>query len=234
MLAAVMFADMVGFTALMQRDEALATERRDRHRDVMKRAIGDHGGRIIQYFGDGTLAVFPSALEAVAAARRIQAELQQEPPIPLRIGLHLGDIAFDEEGAYGDSVNVAARLESLAIPGCVLISSRVYDEIRNHPQEVTSLGAYHLKNVERPVEVYALAGGGLVIPDPLDVRGRAGGDRSSIAVLPFANFSSDPENEFFSDGITEELINLMTKIEGLRVISRTSVFAFKGAEPRHP
>ena len=115
LLAAIMFTDMVGYTALMQEDERKAKRNRDRHRKILQDSIAKHHGKILQYYGDGTLAIFNSAIEAVDCAIQIQRELQAEPKIPLRIGLHTGDIVYDDEGVYGDGVNVSSRIEGLAI-----------------------------------------------------------------------------------------------------------------------
>ena len=122
LLAAIMFTDMVGYTALMQEDEQKAKRNRDRHRQVLKDTVAAHQGKILQYYGDGTLAIFNSAIEAVEWAIRIQKKLQDGPKIPLRIGMHTGDIVYDAEGIYGDGVNVASRIEGLATSGSVLIS----------------------------------------------------------------------------------------------------------------
>lgn len=228
-LAAVMFTDMVGFTALMQKDEQKAKSNRDRHRKVLEKHIFEHLGKILQYYGDGTLSIFGSAIEAVKCAKKIQLELQKEPQVPLRIGIHLGDIVYEDDGAYGDGLNVASRIESLSVGGAVLFSDKVHDEIKNQPELTRkSLGSYKLKNVTRPVEVFALTEEGLVIPQPGELKGKGKITENSVAVLPFVNMSADQENEYFSDGITEELINALTKIENLLVTSRTSSFAFKG------
>ncbi|MCK5279912.1 MAG: tetratricopeptide repeat protein, partial [Cyclobacteriaceae bacterium] len=224
-----MFTDMVGFTALMQENEQLAKDNRDRHRKVLESSINDYRGKILQYYGDGTLSIFLSAIEAVNCAVEIQTELQKKPKIPLRIGLHLGDIVHDQEGIYGDGVNLASRIESLSVPGAVLISGKVFDEIKNHPDIKTkTLGKFELKNVKQPVEVFAISCNGLVVPGWRDIKGKTGESIKSIAVLPFTNMSSDIENEYFSDGMTDEIINALTKVKGLQVTSRTSSFAFKG------
>ena len=228
-LSAIMFTDMVGFTALMQDDEHRAKSIRDRHRDTLRQSIEKHGGEIIQFYGDGTLSVFGSAIDAVSSAVAAQQALQQNPSIPVRMGLHIGDIIRDEDGVYGDGVNVAARIEGLSAPGAVMISGKVFDEIKNHPElPATALGEFDLKNVRRPVRVFAITAPGLVVPDPEAMAARTGPPEKTIAVLPFVNMSADPENEFFSDGISEELINALTRVEGLQVTARTSSFAFKG------
>ena len=160
-LSAIMFTDMVGFTALMQDDEHRAKSIRDRHRDTLRQSIEKHGGEIIQFYGDGTLSVFGSAVDAVSSAVAAQQALQQEPSIPVRIGLHIGDIIRDEDGVYGDGVNVAARIEGLSVPGAVMISGKVFDEIKNHPElPATALGEFDLKNVRRPVRVFRDHGAG--------------------------------------------------------------------------
>ncbi len=229
MLAAIMFTDMVGYTALMQEDEQRATESRDRHRRVLKKSTSSHHGNILQYYGDGTLIIFNSAIEAVDSAIEIQKELQKEPKIPLRIGIHTGDIVYNDEGIYGDGVNVASRIEGLATSGSVLISGKLYDEIKNHQAfKTVSLGEYDLKNVKKPMEVFALTNDGLVTPIEKVVKTKPREELKSLAVLPFVNMSMDPENEYFSDGITEEILNVLAKVDGLQVTARTSSFAFKG------
>jgi TolB-like protein/Tfp pilus assembly protein PilF len=228
-LTAIMFTDMVGYTALMQTDERRAREDRDRQRRVLRAVMAEWGGRILEIHGDGTLSVFPSAVDAVRAAREIQEELQREPRVPLRIGIHTGDVIHDEDGVFGDGVNVAARIQSLSVPGGILVSAKVFDELKNQPDiGVRSLGEFNLKNVQRPMEVWAVAGEGLAVPDERVLASSRARECRSVAVLPFVNMSSDPENEFFSDGVTEEIINALTRVNGLQVTARTSSFAYKG------
>ncbi len=228
-LAAIMFTDMVGYTALMQENEQKAREKRDRHRAVLQESVREHQGKILQYYGDGTLIIFGSAIKAVNAAVDIQTELQIEPKIPLRVGIHTGDIVYSDDGIFGDGVNVASRIEGLSVSGSVLISEKVHDEIRNHPEfDAKSLGKFNLKNVKRPMEVFAITNESLSVPDLKEIKEKNGTEDKTIAVLPFVNMSADPENEYFSDGITEELSNALTKVEGLLVTSRSSSFAFKG------
>ncbi len=227
-LAAVMFADMTGYTAMMQEDEKRAMILRDRQRQVLETLIPFHNGKILQYFGDGTLSLFGSAIDAVKCGIEIQIELQKEPKVALRIGLHSGDVSFDKDGVYGDSVNIASRIEALSAPGGVLISDKVFDEVKNQNEiKTVSLGKFNLKNVKRQVEVFAVANEGLIIPTPAQTAVKAGSE-NSIAVLPFVNMSADPENEYFSDGISEEILNALTRVDGLQVTARTSSFSFKG------
>ncbi len=169
-LAAVMFTDMAGYTALMQRDEAAALRSRERHRSALEQFVPTHDGEVLQYFGDGSLSLFGSSLQAVEAAIAIQRHLGGEPP--LRIGLHLGDIAYDEQGAYGDAINIAARLEALSVPGGILVSEKVFDDIRRHPHlAAVPKGSVRLKNVGEAVRTYALAVDGVTVPPESVVEG---------------------------------------------------------------
>lgn len=223
-----MFTDLAGYTAMMQEDETNAKGLRDRHRKILERKISEHDGKILQYYGDGALSVFSSTISAASSAVSIQKESISDK-IPLRIGIHTGDVVIEEDGVYGDGVNIASRIESFATSGSVMISDKVYDDLKNHPSFQPSLmGEFELKNVKRPVEVYALTNDGLVVPRRTDLKGKVKERIKSIAVLPFINRSADPENEYFSDGITEEIITALARVEGLKVISRTSSFAFKG------
>lgn len=228
-LVAIMFTDMEGYTALMQKNEEAAIERRSLHRKVFEKAMADFDGKIIQYYGDGTLSIFTSAIHAVNAGVAMQLIFRKAPQVPLRIGIHIGDISIDDSGVYGDGVNIASRIESLAVAGSVFISDKVFDEIKNQPQINTlSIGVFNLKNVSRPIEVFAIANQGLAVPQPVDLEGKTTEPKSRLAVLPFVNMSNDPNNEYFSDGISEELINTLSKIDGLQVTCRTSSFCFKG------
>jgi len=228
-LAVVMFTDIVGYTALMQEDEQKAKRDRDRHRDILERLIEAHLGTLVQYFGDGTLSAFGSAIQAIRCALAIQKELRRAPEIPVRIGLHLGDIVYESSGVYGDAVNVASRIEAIAGPGTVLFSDKLYDDIKNHPEfSMMSLGHYHFKNVKRPIEIFALTNPPLRVPTVGELKNKLPRPIKSVAVLPFTNMSSDPENDYFSDGISEELINAFAQVDGLDVTARTSAFGFKG------
>lgn len=227
-LAAVMFTDIVGYTKLMQGDEEIATKVRARHRKIFQQQHQVHHGEIIQYFGDGTLSVFKSAIEAVQCAIEIQNFLQEGDSVPLRIGLHLGDIVFNNTEVYGDGVNIASRIESLSTAGAILLSGKMNDELKNHTAiSTTPLGLFELKNITKPVEVFAISTKGIRVPLPTELKGKQKSMNKTIAVLPFANLSASKDNEYFCDGITEEIINALAKINTLKVTSRTSSFFFK-------
>ncbi len=228
-LAAILFADMTGYTALMQENEQLARQKRIRLKEVLESSIQQFNGRILQYYGDGSLSIFNSAIDSIRCSIHIQRLLQQNPKVELRMGIHTGDVIIDEEAIFGDGVNLASRIESLAVPGGIFISEKVYDEIKNHGDLVTrEMGYFELKNVKEPVRIFAIANEGITVPSREEVRGKTKQPQNRLAVLPFVNMSADPENEYFSDGITEELLNALTKVDGLQVTSRTSAFSFKG------
>jgi TolB-like protein/Tfp pilus assembly protein PilF len=230
-LAAIMFSDMSGYTALMQQNEQLAKVKHRRLKEVLEASVSVHKGKILQYYGDGALSIFNSAIDGVNSAIEIQRALQQEPKVDLRIGIHTGDISIENEAIYGDGVNLASRIESLAVPGSVFISEKVFDEIRNQENlKAREMGYFEFKYVTRPVRIFALDNIGLVVPTRDALKGKTKQPTNRLAVLPFVNISADPENEYFSDGITEELLNALTKVDGLQVTSRTSAFTFKGKD----
>jgi TolB-like protein/class 3 adenylate cyclase/AraC-like DNA-binding protein/Tfp pilus assembly protein PilF len=227
-LAAIMFTDIVGYTAIMQQSEEAAAALRARHREVFEREHGLHSGEILQYFGDGTLSVFQSGVDAVECALAIQLALNKKPPVPLRIGLHLGDIVFDGTDIFGDGVNLASRIESLGVAGAILLSAKLNGELKNHPHISTqSLGFVELKNIAGPLEIFAVNNEGIALPQRSEMKGKQKAPGKSIAVLPFVNRSASEDNEYFCDGMTEEIINALTKIKNLQVTSRTSSFFFK-------
>ncbi|HKK77031.1 MAG TPA: NINE protein [Saprospiraceae bacterium] len=165
-LAAIMFTDIVGYSAMMQKNEALASRLRARHREVFQRLHKKYRGEIIQYFGDGTLSVFNSTADAVECAVELQRELKQTPQVPIRVGIHTGDITFSEEEVIGDGVNIAARIQSESVPGGIFISGKAQDDIKNHPELRTrAIGQSDLKNIKDPIDIYAVVSPGITIPD---------------------------------------------------------------------
>ncbi len=226
-----MFTDMVGFTALSQSDEALALQLLEEHRGIVRRILGRHNGREVKTIGDAFLVEFASSLEAVNCAIEIQTALQQvndgrpqEQPILIRIGIHLGDVLHAGSDVAGDAVNVASRVEPLAPPGGLCITAAVHAGVVNKvPQTFESMGTPQLKNVSVPIEIFRLAGLG-----QRPSQGMASA-QNRVAILPFINISPDPADEFFADGMTEELISSVSHTRGLRVIARTSVMRYKGS-----
>ena len=237
-LAAILFTDIEGYTAIMQQNESKGLLLRDRHKLVLENEHKNFGGTIVQYYGDGTLSIFSSIVKAVECAVKMQRMFRQIPLVPVRMGLHVGDIMVNDGQVFGDGVNFASRIESLGVAGSVLISDKVNDEIHNHPELKTfSVGKYFLKNIEREVEVFALDHDELVKPVPNSLKGKIQEKKSlhsvlmpkkSVAVLPFVNMSNDPEQEYFSDGIAEEILNSLSHLNDLKVAGRTSSFQFKG------
>ena len=269
-LAAIMFSDIAGYTAIMGRDEERAMRALAEHRALLRMLLPKFNGRMLGEIGDGTLTSFHSASEAVNCARQAQAALKDSPDLQLRIGIHLGDVLFTDDNAWGDGVNIASRIHALAVPGSICVSASVYDEIRNKPGMVAkNLGQKRLKNVSRPIGVYVLSEdpdsataaapsiltsalarrvalasiGAITIAAlvyfvamrkpfaPLSSTAPVGGPHliRSIAVLPLDNYSGDPNQEYFSDGMTDELTTDLANISALRVISRGSVMRYKGA-----
>ena len=231
-LAAIMFTDLVGFTALSQRNESVALSVLSEQRELLRPVFIRHDGREVKTIGDAFLVEFPSALSAVKCAYEIQKitrefnnSLPEERRVHLRIGIHLGDVVESQGDISGDAVNVASRIESLADSGGVCLTRQVYDQVQNKFElPLRSLGTRLLKNVSSSMEVYKM-----VMPWDATVAALSGRrDASRIAILPFANISPDPADEYFSDGMTDELIAVLSKIGGLRVVARTSVMRFKG------
>ena len=236
-LAAILAADAVGYSRLIRADEegTLAAFRTLRV-DVIGRRIAEHHGRIFKLMGDGLLAEFASAVDAVRAAAETQqsvaefnAALPLDKRIVFRIGVNLGDVVIDGEDVHGDGVNVASRLESLADPGGVCMSAAVYDQVRDRlALPFVDMGERQVKNIDRPVHVWRLAGVPTEAPqNAAAVSDRTAPDKPAIAVLPFVNMSADPEQEYFADGLTEDIITALTYWHYLSVIARNSCFAYK-------
>lgn len=263
-LAAIMFTDIVGYTAMMQQNEELAVAVIKHYNTTLEKWVTHFNGQVLNYYGDGSLCIFSSATDAVNCSLAVQKDLKTEPVVPLRIGLHIGEVFFEDAKALGDGVNVASRVQSLGQENTILISEEVHDKIKNNVSVTTvSLGHFEFKNVGKAMEVFALTNEGLNVPKRNKMEGKlkkknihnrniilivsiillllagffiyknffAKNDKvadKSIAVLPFVDMSAGKDQEYFSDGLSEELLNLLAKIPELKVIGRTSSFSFKG------
>jgi adenylate cyclase len=238
-LAAILSADVVGYSNLMEADEAGTLARLKAHRSELFDPITkENGGRIVKLMGDGALVEFASVVGAVRCAVEVQrgmsvrnAGLTESERITLRIGVNLGDVIIEGEDIYGEGVNIAARLQGLAAPGGVSVSGKVYDEVGGKVDAVfEDLGEKSVKNIAQPIRVYAVTSA-----DETPVRRGDVGEtlplpsKPSIAVLPFDNMSGDPEQEYFSDGIAEDIITGLARFRDLFVIARNSSFTYKGS-----
>ena len=230
-LAAILVADIVGYSRLMGADEAgTLAALKGRWKSVLEPVVARHQGRIFKYAGDGVLAEFSSAVNAVRGAIDLQrgmaaANLADSggSRIVLRIGINLGDVMVDGSDLYGDGVNIAARLEPLAEPGGIVISGAAYDQVKNKLDEsFDDLGTRPLKNIGEPVRIYRVGS------QPNAVAAAGASDRPSIAVLPFINVGGDPAHEYFTDGITQNIITGLSRFRDLSVIASSSSFAYRG------
>jgi len=234
-LAAIMFTDMVGFTALGQKNESLSLALVDEQRKLIRPILGRHGGgKEIKTIGDGFMVEFASALDAARCAYDIQRAVREfnfsvsdDRRIQLRVGVHLGDVIESSGDISGDAVNLASRIVTLADGGGVCLSRQVFDSIQNKIQlQLVSLGPKNLKNVNAPVEIFKM-----VMPWEIESTDRPMQlDPRRIAVLPFISLSPDSNDEYFADGLTEELISKLSQVGGLKVIARTSVMNYKKKE----
>ena len=252
-LAAILAADVAGYSRLMGRDEYGTLARLKAHRtERLEPTLARHGGRLVKLIGDGALVEFPSAVDALGAAIEFQQAMadanRKQPPdtaIVFRVGLHLGDLIVDGEDLYGDGVNVAARLEAEAPPGGIVVSRAIREAVEGRLKaKLHALGELTLKNIERPIRAFQIewdaADWRISVPaiavlskttsSPTDAPLTLP-DKPSIAVLPFQNMSGDPEQEYFADGISEEIITELSRFHSLFVISRNSSFSYKGKSP---
>jgi TolB-like protein len=232
-LAAIIAADVAGYSRLMGLDEVGTARTLREHRKVTDALVAKHGGRLVKTTGDGALLEFPSVVDAVECAVAVQAAMaERNQGVPedrrmlFRIGINLGDILIEGDDILGDGVNVAARLEGIAEPGGICVSSSAYEQVRGKvPVEFTDLGEQTLKNIARPIRAYAVgqsANAHQIAPLP------ASAPHLSIVVLPFANIGGDAEQEYFTDGVTESLTTDLSRINGAFVIARNTAFTFKG------
>jgi TolB-like protein len=228
-LAAILAADVVGYSRLIGVDETGTLARLTAlRRDIVDQDIARHAGRLFKETGDGFLVEFASAVEAVTCAMEIQKQVDatagKEQPLRLRIGIHIGDVVVQGDDLMGDGVNIAARIESIADPGGIAVSRAVYEQVRDRlAAPFDDRGKIELKHISRPVHIFAI-GGEKAAPAPA----LALPDKPSIAVLPFQNMSGDPEQEYFADGMVEEIIAALSRVHWLFVIARNSTFTYKG------
>jgi TolB-like protein/class 3 adenylate cyclase len=238
-LAAILAADVVGFTRLMEQDDAgTLAALKARRAEILQPIVTKHSGRVVKVMGDGVLVEFASAVDAVSCAVELQeamgaanSEVPESGRIVLRIGISLGDVLVEGNVLYGDGVNVAARLEALAEAGSILVSHAVLEHVDHKlPVRFHDQGERTLKNISRPIRVYRVdwkvvpaSPTRQLSPTQLELP-----DKTSIAVLPFIHMSSDAEQEFFADGLAEDLITDLSRVPGLLVIARNSSFAYKG------
>ena len=233
-LAAILAADVVGFSRLMEADETTTLSALKAQREqLIEPAISGHNGRVVKLMGDGLLAEFGSAVDAVECAAAVQRGASEHDggggttePLVLRIGINLGDVVIDGDDLYGDGVNVAARLEQLAEPGTVCVSGAVRDQVFDKIDfALDDLGEVNVKNIVRPIRIYriAVASAPSAAPTPAARR-----DKPSIAVLPFVNMSGDPEQEYFSNGVTEDITTALSRLRWFFVVARNSSFVYKG------
>ena len=229
-LSAILAADVAGYTKLIEQDtDGTVAAWKDARANIIDPAIAEHSGRIVKHTGDGFLAEFATVQEAVRCAITMQEGLTASP-LDFRMGINLGDVVDDGEDIHGEGVNIAARIEALADPGSISISGGVYDQVRNRLDcRFEDMGEHEVKHVSAPVRVYRVTPGATAPKVEAETGEElAPTDKPSIAVLPFDNMSSDPEHEYFADGMAEDIITALSKISRMRVIARNSTFAYKG------
>jgi adenylate cyclase len=229
-LAVIMFTDIVGYTALMGNDEKKAFDILKKNRELQKPIIEQFNGRWIKELGDGVMASFNIVTEATNAAIKIQENCNATKDFQLRIGIHLGEVVFENDDVFGDGVNIASRIQSIANPGSIYISESVHNNVSNKQGiETRFVKQQVLKNVKEPVRIYEVILSGSSKPSGLAMGEQLKkSTEKSIAVLPFVNMSNDPDQDYFCDGLSEELLNALSQLDSLRVASRTSSFSFKG------
>lgn len=271
-LSAIMFTDIEGYTALMQFDEKQALVIRNKHRKIINEVTEKYDGKLIQYYGDGTLSTFKSSVSAVKCAIEMQHAFMTTPNVPVRIGVHVGDVINTESDIIGDAVNIASRIESLAVTGSVLISDKINDALRNQNDIDTEfLDSFDFKNVNKAIPIFAIRAEGLIIPKLEEIKGKVkpkdsegfksfrrksfyilallvlvilalsyymstnskssfSGDKITLAVIPFDAMNNDEASLMFADGVTEDIITQLSKIQHLQITSSASAMQYKGSD----
>lgn len=229
-LVAIMFTDIVGYTALMGEDEKRAFELLKKNRELQKPIIEQFHGRWIKELGDGVLASFNTITDAVHAAIKIQDDCNASSEFLLRIGIHLGEVVFEDDDVFGDGVNIASRIQAIAKPGGIYISEAVHHNVTNKHDITTQFVKQEmLKNVREPVRIYEIVTASTTETFRSSIKELPKkSQEKSIAVLPFVNMSNDPDQEYFGDGMAEEILNSLAHLKDLKVAGRTSSFQFKG------
>ncbi len=274
LISIIIYADIVGYSSMMQEDEELALSKLKHFEEVLKIQSKKYDGEIVKAYGDGCLMLFPSAVSAIKCAISIQHNLREEPSVPLRIGIHVGEIVRKDHDIFGDGLNIASRIESMGVANSVLISSDIYFQIKNHPEiKTVKLGDFAFKNIERDITLYAISNDELTVPLSPDMKGKgkintpssvfsnkkirflwipiililgafllynlsdynfkktktepSGGSEISIAVLPLKNMNQNEELEYFSDGVTQEIIDELAKIKTIAVLAFSTSIHYK-------
>jgi TolB-like protein/Tfp pilus assembly protein PilF len=267
-----MFTDIEGYTAMMQFDEKQAMVIRNKHRKIINEVTEKHEGKLIQYYGDGTLSTFKSSVSAVRCAIEMQLAFMETPNVPVRIGIHVGDVISTDSDVIGDAVNIASRIESLAVSGSVLVSDKINDALRNQNDIDTSfLDSFDFKNVNKVIPVFAVVSEGIIVPELIDIEGKVkpkesevfksfrrksfymlallilvilslsyymstgsnrafSGNKITLAVIPFDGMNNDEASSMFADGVTEDIITQLSKIQHLQITSSASAMQYKGSD----
>jgi len=270
-LAAILFADIKGYSALMEDSETNAMLVLDRYQEILEEKATLYNGEIVKSYGDGSLLLFTSTLDAVDCAIEMQTAFREEPVVPLRIGIHVGEVIDKGEDIFGNAVNIASRIESMGVAGGILFSGNVYEKIKNKDQySIEAYGTREFHNIEEPLDIYAISNPGFQLPDKNNIQGKlkqkdsskksvligalvvlgllistsflfrdyfkadpipiVQGSKKSIAVLPFESLSTEQENQYFTDGMHDDLLTYLSKSKLLKVISRSSVTRLKDTD----
>jgi len=261
----ILFADIAGYTALMQKDESSAAQLLQKFRTSLQELVPLHQGKVINFYGDGALCIFDNPIKMTKAAMQLQERYQNEPVVPVRIGLHNGAVFFEDNNAYGNAINLASRIESIGIKGSITLSKNIYQHLQYHETiEAVSLGSFAFKNVKDKMEIFAISNKGFVVPKKSEIKGKLQEKKTnpipivlitialmgllffgynqflvpqkgldweqSLAVIPLENLDKDPTQEYFSDGISQDILTNLSGIKELQVISFNSSKKYRDTE----